>query len=67
MMAKPTGESGACVKCSECSGSELLTLVPSEHGMVPLCVDCRLRRDLREATPYETSCAVKPLLLSMGI
>lgn len=65
-MAKPTGESGVCVKCSECSGSELLTLVLSEHGMTPLCIDCRLRRDLREVTPLP-SCAVKPLLLSMGI
>lgn len=55
MKTKPAGESGVCVKCSECSGSELLTLVPSEHGMTPLCIDCRLRRNLREATPYETS------------
>lgn len=55
MKTKPTGESGACVKCSECSGSELLTLVPSEHGMVPLCVDCRLKRDLWGRTHYETS------------
>ena len=54
-MAKQTNEPVVRVKCSECSGSELLTLVPSEHGMTPLCIDCRLRRNLREATPYETS------------
>ena len=55
MKTKPTGESVVRVVCSECSGSELLTLVPSEHGVVPLCVDCRLGRDLRERTRYEAS------------
>lgn len=55
MKTKPTGDPGVRVVCSECSGSDLLTLVPSEHGMVPLCVDCRLRRDLREMTRYDTS------------
>lgn len=54
MTAKQTNESVVRVVCSECSGSDLLTLVPSEHGMTPLCIDCRSKQDLR-ATTYETS------------
>lgn len=54
MKTKQTNECDVRVVCSECSGSGMLTLVPSEHGMTPLCIDCRSKQDLL-ATPYETS------------